>query len=222
MKTRKLLVSVLMFVSVLLPACASATATPPAPTVVPPTVIPPTMAPTVAPAQDQTTFSSKKFGLPMSISFGPEWHVAEDFADEILLVGGTQAYDGVELVFILVKDAKIADPASTATMPWPDDFVAYLHSNQYLEVGEPMPITVGGVNGVQIDEFNKNIGQKRTFIALKSTGWAYLHGDQSWRFIILDDVNGERLLIGTTEATEGFSLATELAQKVIDSVVFTK
>lgn len=142
--------------------------------------------------------------------------------DEILLIGGTQAYEGVELVFIFVKDAKIADPASTVTMPWPDDFVAYLHSNQNLEVGLPMPITVGGVNGVQIDVSNKNIGQKRTFIGLKSTGWLYLDADQSWRFIILDDVNGERLLIGTTEATEGFSLATELAQKVIDSVVFTK
>jgi hypothetical protein len=221
MNTRNLLVSVLMLVSVLLSACAPAT-TPPSATTVPPTVIPPTMAQTVAPAQDQTTFSSKKFGLPMSISFGPEWHVAEDFADEFELVGGTQAYDGVELVFIFVKDAKIADPASTATMPWPDDFVAYLHSNQYLEVGEPMPITVGGVNGVQIDVSNKNIGQKRTFIGLKSTGWLYLDADQSWRFIILDDVNGQRLLIGTTEAPEGFSVATELAQKVIDSVVFTK
>jgi len=220
MNTRKLLVSVLILVSVLLSACAPAAT--PAPTAVPPTAIPSTATPTVAPDQEQTTFSSDKFQLPMSISFGPEWRVAEDFADEIVLVGGTQAYDGVELVFMFVKDAKIADPASTATMPWPDDFVAYLHSNQYLEVGEPMPITVGGVNGVQIDVSNKNIGQKRIFIALKTTGWLYLDADQSWRFIILDDVNGQRLLIGTTEAPEGFSVATELAQKVIDSVVFTK
>ena len=221
MNTRNLLVSSLILVSVLLAACAPV-ATPPAPTAVPPTAIPSTATPTVAPDQEQTTFSSDKFQLPMSISFGPEWRVAEDFADEIVLVGGTQAYDGVELVFMFVKDAKIADPASTATMPWPDDFVAYLHSNQYLEVGEPMPITVGGVNGVQIDVSNKNIGQKRIFIALKTTGWLYLDADQSWRFIILDDVNGQRLLIGTTEAPEGFSVATELAQKVIDSVVFTK
>jgi len=220
MNTRKLLVSVLILVSVLLSACAPAAT--PAPTAVPPTAIPSTATPTVAPDQEQTTFSSDKCQLPMSISFGPEWRVAEDFADEIVLVGGTQAYDGVELVFMFVKDAKIADPASTATMPWPDDFVAYLHSNQYLEVGEPMPITVGGVNGVQIDVSNKNIGQKRIFIALKTTGWLYLDADQSWRFIILDDVNGQRLLIGTTEAPEGFSVATELAQKVIDSVVFTK
>ena len=220
MNTRKLLVSVLVLVSVLLSACAPA-ATPSIPTVVPPTAIPPTVAPTVAPTKGPTTFSSKKFGLPMNISFGPEWHVVEDFADEILLVGGTQAYEGVELVFTLVKDAKIANPGSTTTMPWPDDFIAYLHSNQYLGVGQSTPITVSGINGVQIDVSVKNIGQKRTFIALKSTNWLYLDYDQNWRFIILDDINGQRLLIGTTETPEGFSLATELAQKVIDSVVFT-
>jgi len=223
----------LMLVSVLLAACAPATATPSAPTTVPPTAIPPTaipptaapptVAPTVAPAQEQTTFSSDKFQLPMSVSFGPEWDVVVDSVGEILLVGGTRAYEGVELVFIFVKDAKIADPASMATMPWPDDFVAYLHSNEYLGIGEPMPITVGGVNGVQIDVSVKNIGQARNFIVAKGdSAWLYLDYDQNWRFIILDDVNGQRLLIATTEAPQGFSVATELAQKVIDTVVFSK
>src|SRR5690348_12134037 len=100
MNTRKLLISVLMFVSVLFSACAPA-ARAIAPTAVPPSLIPPTIAPTVAPVQEQTTFSPKTFKLPMSVSFGPEWHVAEDYADETVLVGGTQAYGGVELAFIL-------------------------------------------------------------------------------------------------------------------------
>ena len=156
----------------------------------------------------------------MSINFGPEWHILDDSPDEIELVGGTQAYEGVELVFMSVKDAKVGDPASTATMPWPDDFVAYLKSNANLDVGEPTPVVVGGVNGVQIDVAIKNIGQKRILIELAVYDWFYLDADQNWRFIILDDVNGERLLIGTTETPEGFLVATELAQKVIDSVEF--
>ena len=218
MNSHKLLVSVLMLVSVLLSACASATATP-----IPSTAVPPTAAPTVVPDQELKPFSSDKFPLPMSVSFGPEWELVVDSVGEILLVGGTRAYDGVELAFMFVKDAKIADPASKATMPWPDDFVAYLHSNQYLEVGEPMPTTVGGKNGVQIDVSVKNIGQRRDFIVVRGDSpWLYLDYDQSWRFVILDDVHGQRLLIATTEAPEGFSVATELAQKVIDSVVFTK
>src|SRR5215212_6314987 len=67
MNARKLLVSVLMFVIVLLSACTPA-ATPPAPTAVPPTAIPPTVAPTIAPAQEGTTFSPKTFNLPITLS----------------------------------------------------------------------------------------------------------------------------------------------------------
>src|SRR6188474_957224 len=73
MNTRKLLVSVLMLGCVLLAACAPV-ATPPAPTVVPPTV-----APTTAPTQEGlTTFSPKTFNLPITLSYGPEWRVAEE------------------------------------------------------------------------------------------------------------------------------------------------
>src|SRR5829696_9976061 len=95
MNTRKLLVSVLMFVSVLLSTCAPA-ATPPAPTVVPPTV-----APTTAPTQEGlTTFSPKTFNLPITLSYGPEWRVAEEYSDEFLL-----NYAGHEagIAFINVK-----------------------------------------------------------------------------------------------------------------------
>ena len=219
MNTRKSLVSILLLVCVLLSACEPATTPPPA-TPIPTTAVPPTAAPTITATQGPTTYSPGKFGLPLSISFGPEWHVDTDLPDEFLLVGGTQAYEGVELVFMLVKDAKVGDPASKATMPWPDDFVAYLHSNGFLEVGEPMPITVGGVDGVQIDVAIKKTGEQRTLIKLAAHDWFYLDYDQYWRFIILDNVNGKRLLIGTTETPEGFSVAVELAQKIIDSVVF--
>ena len=193
------------------------------------TVPAPTPSATPVPATEilptipsETTYSPKQFGLALTVRFGPEWHVSDDLPDEFLLVGGTQSYEGAELVFMLVKDARIADPASTATMPWPDDFVAYLHSNRYLEVGEAIPITVGGVNGTQVDVSITNSGERRTLIGLAVHDWFYLDYDQNWRFIMMDDVNGQRLLIGTTEAPEGFSVATDLAQEVIDSVEFLK
>ena len=212
MNARKLLVSLTMLVSALLSACAPAT-TPPSATPIPTTAVPPTAAPTITVTQGPTTYSPEKFALPMSVNFGPEWHVDTDLPDEFLLVGGTQAYEGVELVFMLVKDAKVGDPASNATLPWPDDFVAYLHSNGYLEVGEPTPITVGGLDGVQIDVAIKKTGEQRTLIELAAHDWFYLDYDQNWRFIILDNVNGKRLLIGATEAPEGFSAAVELADR---------
>ena len=205
-----------------LAACQAQPTSVPATASLPPTAVLSTAAPTTPATQAPTTYSPRKFELPMSVTFGPEWHVDTDLPDEFLLVGGTQAYEGVELLFMLVKDASIADPSSTATLPWPDDFVAYLHSNGYLEVGKQVPITVGGVDGLQIDVTVKKTGEQRTLIKLAAHDWFYRDYDQDWRFIILDNVNGKRLLIGTTEAPEGFSAAAELAQKVIDSVEFSK
>ncbi len=104
----------------------------------------------------------------------------------------------------------------------PDDFVAYLQSNPHLEVGQPIPITIGEVTGVQIDALVRDIGQRQSFIGLKETSWNYLDYTERWRFIILDDIGGERLLIGYVGSVEGFSAATELVQQVLGSVVFTR
>ncbi len=214
MNTRNLLVSVLVLVSILLSACAPAATQAP-------TVIPPTTAPTVAPAQEQTTFSSSKFEIPMTLTYGSDWYLLDEYSDLFTLkIKGTGF--SWELGFNLVTDAQIADPNSSATIRWPDDFAAYLQSNQYFEAGQPMPVTVGGVKGIQIDALVKNIGQKRTFIALKSTDWLYLDVTEKWRFIMLDDINGQRLLITMNAPPDGFSKAAELEQKVLDTVVFAK
>ena len=218
MNTRNLLVSILMLVSILLSACAPATAAP-APTAIPPTTVPPTVAPPIAPAQVQTLFSSSKFEIPMTLTYGSDWYSEGEFSDMFTLKIKGTGY-AWELGFISVAEAQIADPNSTATIPWPDDFVAYLQSNQYFEAGDSIPITVGGANGVQIDALVKNIGRKRTFIAQKSNDWLYLDDTEIYRFIMLDDVNGRRLLILMNAPPDGFSKANELEQKVLDTVVF--
>ena len=216
MNTRKLLVSILMLGCILLAACAPV-ATLPAPTVVPPTV-----APTTAPTQEAlTTFSSSKFEIPMTMTYGSDWYSEGEFSDMFTLKIKDTDY-AWELGFILAAEAQIADPNSAATIPWPTDFVTYLQSNQYFEAGQPISVTVGGVKGIQIDALVKNIGDKRTFIALKSTDWLYLDDTEMYRFIILDDVNGRRLLIVMNAPPDGFSKANELEQKVLDTVVFSQ
>ena len=129
------------------------------------------------------------------------------------------------LAFDLVTQAKIADPNSVATIPWPTDFVAYLRSNPYIAAGEPKPVTVAGINGIQIDARVKSIGQVRTFIDLASPGsdQTYLDIEQMWRFILFDNVNGERLLITMNlNSPDEFATFTDIAQKVLDTVVFSK
>lgn len=215
MNTRKLLVSVLMFLSVLFSACA--------PAVKPvSTAILPTMVPNAAPVQGQPTFSSKTFKLPMTLSYGKDWSVTE--SPDQLYLKNMLRMDGWELAFNLVTNAKIADPNSAATIPWPKDFVAYLRSNPYIEAGEPKPVTFAGFDGIQIDAHAKYTGDKRTFIDLASSDWLYLDMEEMWRFIILDNVNGERLLITMTvnPPLNELPMFADAAQKVLDTVVFSK
>ena len=230
MNTRKLLVSVLMLVSVLFSACApAATAIPPAPTAIPPTTaptaaVPPSVATTIAPTQGSTTFSSKTFNLPMTLSYGPDWSLTE-YPNQVYLKNKLRT-DGWQLAFNLVAGAKIADPNSTAEIPWPQDLVAYLRSNPYIEAGEPMPVTFGGFKGIQIDAYAQYTGEKRSFIRLAGSaeGWLYLDYEEMWRFIVLDDVNGEHLVITMTTSPPLDELAkfADVAQKVLDTVVFSK
>jgi hypothetical protein len=171
--------------------------------------------------QALTTFSSSKFEIPMTMTYGSDWYSEGEFSDMFTLKIKDTGY-AWELGFILAAEAQIADPNSAATIPWPTDFVTYLQSNQYFEAGQPISVTVGGVKGIQIDALVKNIGDKRTFIALKSTDWLYLDDTEMYRFIILDDVNGQRLLIAMNAPPDGFSKANELEQKVLDTVVFSQ
>ncbi len=210
MNTRNLLVSVLMLGCVLLAACAPV-ATPPAPTVVPPTV-----APTTAPTQEGlTTFSPKTFNLPITLSYGPEWRVAEEYSDVFTL-----SYIGHDagVSFMNVKNAKYADGIA-----FPDDFVTWIQSPDSLfQVEDSKPVLVGGFKGTQINAIG-TCGEKKMWITLSGTGWWCPSGGHMG-FIYLDNVNGERVLIEIqgSPSDKDYMFIVEESQKVLDTVVFSK
>ena len=207
MNTSKLLVSGLMLVCVLLSACApAATATP--------TAIPPTTVPTTAPAQGLTTFSPKTFNLPITLSYGPEWSVAEEYSDEFLL---NYAGHDAGIAFINVKNAKIADGIA-----FPDDFSAWIQSSDSLfQAKESKPVLVGGFQGIQISAAAA-CGNTAFWIILSGTSWKCPNGERIG-FIYLGNVHGERVLIQIQPSPDGkdFEFIVEEAQKVLDTVVFS-
>lgn len=171
-----------------------------------------------------TTFSSSKFKLPMTLSYGSDWSLTE-YPNQVYLKNNLRM-DGWQLAINLVDGATIADPNSAAEIPWPQDLAAYLKSNPNIEAGEPKPITVAGLDGIQIDAYAKYTGEKRSFIRLAgpAEGWLYLDGEEMWRFIVLNDVNGERLVITMTvsPAVNELSLFADAAQIILDTVVFSE
>jgi len=218
MNTRKLLVTILMFVSVILAACAPA-AMPPVPTVVPSTAIPTAAS---APIQALTTFSPKTFKLPVTFRYGSEWHIAEEYSDVVSLAA--TGFDGY-FSFIDPKSIKIAGPAAPySAIPFPADFVTWIQSHDLFQVVKTQPVIVGGFQGTQIDaNATPACGTKTNWLFLANTGWNCGDGVH-YRFIYLDDVNSERLLI----MLEGFSSAQDFmskvaaSQQILDTVVFSK
>ena len=208
MNTRNLLVSVLMLVCVLLSACAPAATQAP-------TAIPPTTAPTIAPAQEGTTFLPKTFDLPITLRYGSEWHIAEEYSDEFLL-----NYTGHDagVAFINVKNAKIADGIA-----FPEDFITWIQSPDSLfQVVDSKPVLVGGLQGIQINA-TAACGNKKNWITLSGTGWGCPNGEHIG-FIYLNDVNGARILIQIQGSPDGkdYEFIVEESQKVLDTVVFSK
>ena len=217
MNTRKLLVSVLMLVSVLLSACASATAAPA------PTAIPPTTAPTVTPAQEGTTFSSKTFDLPITFNYSADWKIDSEVSSQVSFT--YKGYDGY-FSFVDPKTAKVAGPAAPySIVPFPADFGNWIQAHGLIQVVKTKSVIVGGLPGTQIDaDATAACGEKINWFLVGTGGWNCSFVDGHYRFIYMDDVNGERLLIMTQAniSAQDFVLMTDAAQKVLDTVVFSK
>ena len=228
-RVSKLLCLLMLFMLV---ACQAQAATPPASTAVPPpapTAVPPpaataapaTAVPATAATQALTPFSSKIYKLHMSVSFGPDWNVIDDYPDLVTLLK-TREQIGYELGLNIVTDAKLADPVDGHLVPFPNDFVAWVKSAPGFIAGEAIEVIVGGIKGMQIDARTTTTEKKDYLHLAGGTIW-YVNapsGTLTWRFILLNDVNGERVLITFASPTDKFDSAMEAAQKILDSVVF--
>lgn len=174
--------------------------------------------------QALTTFTSKVYKLPLTVSFGGDWRVTDDFTDLVTLEIRPKDMCSC-LGFNLVTDAQLVDPADEHRVPFPEDFLAWLESNPDFSVGESKQVTVGGITGLQIDAtpvWTSTTRKKKPFLYLRSTGWNIVSAPERWRFILLDNVNGERLLILLMSPADVFDTASRQAQSILDSVVFTK
>jgi hypothetical protein len=223
MNTRKLF-SFILFVCMLLTACAPAA--PPtalAVTVTPIIVEPTATLPALTPTPELTAFKSKVFGLPMTVSFGRQnWHVSDDFTD-LVTVDSSQGEWGVS--FNLVTDARLANPSDGQLIPFPEDFTGWIQSDPDFKVEQPTKVTVGGIDAIQIDAtpvWQSSATNHKKFLALRLENWNIVTKPERWRFIYIDDANGARLLILLIAAADQFGTAVEQAQAVLNTVKFTK
>lgn len=220
MNTRSLLIPVFMLISVLLSACVPAAPTA-LPMIVTPTIVVPTARlPAITPTPELTAFKSKVFELPMTVSFGSDWHVSDDFTDLVTLESSQQDWS---VSFNIVTSAQLADPADGHLIPFPEDFAAWIQADPDFNVDQPTQVMVAGINGIQMDAtpvWKSTTTNKKPFLTLRLSGWNIVTKPERWRFILLDNVHGEPLLILLIARADHFDDAAEQVQTILDGVVF--
>jgi hypothetical protein len=154
-------------------------------------------------------------------------------SEERTLVEIRQGVEGKSLLAFLNPD-QVFNPSKVReldSMSAPEDMVAWLQKHPYLQTDDPQPATVGGVKGVRLDAVVASVPPTECggnclglFTASDSQGG--LEGSYDWvvyekeklRFIVLEDVGGERVTIVAEAPAEEFEEFAPKAQRVLDSV----
>jgi hypothetical protein len=185
-----------------------------------------------APTATEATSSPKTFNLPMNLNFGPDWKVAYDYPSKFAI---DNQHD-FGLSFYIVTAAKLADPTDGHLIPFPEDFLSWIKSNPDFSTVTSTQVTVAGINGLQIDAtpiWKSTTSHLKLFLSLSGDTSRNLEGQpdgenivtdpEQWRFILLNNVNDERLLIILVDGNgHKFEDAVGQSQAVLDSVAFTK
>ena len=171
-------------------------------------------------------YHSVKFKPSLSFEVGKGWSNAANQLSEYINL----AYEGEtnRLAFANVKE--VFKPGTLEMVDAPKDLVGWLQHHPYLKTSKPQPVTVGGVEGEQLDVLVEDLpkdyyvdpecGNTCVDIApLSNDQEAAIFFEVSERkVIVLEDVKGDTVMIWFAGAPDEFDeLATE-AQKVIDSV----
>jgi hypothetical protein len=105
--------------------------------------------------------------------------------------------------------------------------VGWFQHHPYLHTSTPEPVTVGGVEGEQFDvvvgdlpEGYLGVCGRDCVATLRFSDGTRLgiYSDGKVHLIVLEDVNGETVVMGFGSPASGFDEFAPAAQKVIDSV----
>ena len=118
------------------------------------------------------------------------------------------------------------------TSPAPDDMVAWLRNHPLLETSEPVPVTVGGQEGVLLDVSvapgledypTESCGPDDPCVFLMTTsaesGFA-LWADQTNRLMVLEDVEGETVILAASGPKDGFANFAPKVERLLATVQF--
>jgi hypothetical protein len=203
-----------------------------------PYLAPDAPATTAGPAVFDTTAIEGDFALPMKVTLPVGWNPLHDIKGALGLVnmgspaGPDTTWWGPDL--LLVEDAQIHDPSKVVSnepvkadlddfIPWPDDFFEYITGLPGVEVvSGPEPVTIGGVQGTQIDVKTPEMLP----IVWMAGDYTWLGGGRTGvdpalerRYIVLER-GGHTLLIQLGELPSKFAKRDAEVRSILDTITF--
>jgi hypothetical protein len=170
-------------------------------------------------------YHSVDFEPSLSFRVGKGWLTTETQLPDFIEVG--QPGEGGWILFATIKE--VYKPGTLKVVSAPVDLLGWLQEHPYLKTSKPESVTVGGVEGKQLDvvveDLPKDVygecGVECVDILSQSGGehsTYFLEKNRERRVIVLEDVNGETVEIAFSSPQEEFDEFAPEARKVLESV----
>src|ERR687897_2721280 len=176
------------------------------------------------------TYRSEEFKPSLSFRVGKGWSSSPLEASDVMQITRGQT---AGITFLNAQEAY--KPTRTGTpnvVDAPKDMVGWTQQHPYLQTSKPEPVRVGGVKGVQFEvvvgDLPQNyIGTCTSIVGnpncvdlfrLSTGGEIFLVEGEKVRVIVLEDLKGETVTIGSGSPASEFEEFVPEAQKVLDSV----
>lgn len=176
------------------------------------------------------TYRSELFEPSLSFGLGEGWTTSPPEVYDVLLL--TRGHETVGLGFANLRGARFYKPTRMGTpymMDVPKDMVGWFLQHPYLKTDEPKPVKVGGVEGTRLDVAVGGLPENHSgecgsgcvdLFRFSSGPPLALWEEDKARFIVLEDVEGETVLIGFISPATEFDEHAPEVRKVTDTVAW--
>ena len=173
-------------------------------------------------------YRTEVFKPALSFTVGKGWALeCPEGSDNVcLLPPGEQTLFKFVNVDEVYKPSELIDMTGETTPP-PADLVGWFEQHPYLQTDKPEPVTVGGINGQQIDvvvgdlpkDYPEGLcGFDCVQLSVLNTGdWAVEEGNKD-QLTVLEDAKGETVIIDFGSPAAKFDEFWPEAEKVVESV----
>jgi hypothetical protein len=169
-------------------------------------------------------YYSERFEPSLSFRVGEGWTSGLEISDGLFITRGEAAVLGFANVQEVYRPTKKGTPDMVDS---PEDIVGWFQRHPYLRTDKPEPVTVGGVKGEQFDVVVEDLPEDHSgecgsncVDIFRLSQWlpvAQFEEDKV-RVIVLEDVNGETVIIGVGGPATEFDEHAAEARKVLESV----